>query len=87
MFFNKCHPARDATAPRVFCVGTCVGKLSDVLHHVEGGPAVLRVARHILQALQQHVVAHHQVRQVLATYQKWYSLEKVWIMQQQRGGK
>jgi hypothetical protein len=55
---------------REYSVWTCVGKLSDVLHHVEGGSAVLRVARHILQALQQHVVAHHQVRQVLATYQK-----------------
>jgi hypothetical protein len=50
---------------RQYSVWTCVGKLSDVLHHVEGGSAVLRVARHILQALQQHVVAHHQVRQVL----------------------
>ena len=46
-------------------VHTCVGELCDMLHHVEGWPPVVRAAGQVLQALQQHVVAHHQVRQIL----------------------
>ena len=36
-----------------------------MVDHVEGRAAVVGAAGHVLQALEQHVVAHHQVGQVL----------------------